>query len=113
MPKTLEIFRMPYQQKALHCYLMLSIWILLLIAGVYKFLEPKPKLIEPPVPGDLFENLVFDVKTKKIFQICNLPQEIVNGDEGNKLLLIRAERVIRVYFTATRIYLRKRRNEIF
>lgn len=83
----LEILRMPYQQKAFHCYLMLSIWILLLIAGIYKFLEPKPKLIEPSSAlvnsADLFENLQFDIKTKKIFQLCNLPQEIISGDEGN------------------------------
>lgn len=83
---TLEILRMPYQQKAFHCYLMLSIWILLLVAGIYKFLEPKPKLIEPSVTVELFENLALNVKTKKIFQICNLPQEIVGGDEGKYLM---------------------------
>lgn len=78
-----EIFRMLTQQKkAFHCYIMLSVWILLLIAGIYKFLEPKPKMIEPIVNAELFQNLVFDVKTKKIFQICNLPHEITSGDEG-------------------------------
>lgn len=100
---TLEVLRMPYQQKALHCYLMLSIWILLLIAGIYKFLDLKPnKLYEQQSGnsilnfntidnninnGDLFENLQIDVKTKKIFQLCNLPEEIVNGDEGKMNLI--------------------------
>lgn len=81
---TLEVFRFPTQQKALHCYIMLSIWILLLVAGIYKFLEPKQKLVEPIVTTELFHNLAFDVKTKKIFQICNLPSEMTHGDEGKK-----------------------------
>lgn len=78
---SLEIFRIPSQQKALHCYIMLSIWILLLVAGIYKFLEPKQKL-EHVATTDLVQNLALDVKTKRIFQICNLPSEIEAGDEG-------------------------------
>lgn len=71
------------QHKALHCYLILSVWILLLIGGVYKFLEPKQKSLEPTIPSDLFVNLAVDVKTKKIFKLCNQPEEIFVGDEGS------------------------------
>lgn len=72
--------------KALHCYLLMTVWILLLVAGVYKFLEPKQKLPEPAVnTAELFHNLANDIKTRRIFKICNFPNDIVDGDEGNKL----------------------------
>lgn len=70
------------QHKALHCYIILSVWILLLIGGVYKFLEPKQKPVEPTVATDLFVNLAVDVKTKKIFKLCNEPEDIAVDDEG-------------------------------
>lgn len=75
------------QHKALHCYLVLSVWILLLIGGVYKFLEPKQKAAEPAVTSDLFVNLAIDVKTKKIFRLCNKPEDISVGDEG-KIIVV-------------------------
>lgn len=52
------------------------------MAGIYKFLEPKQKVFEPIVQTELFHNLALDVKTKKIFQICNFPADINEGDEG-------------------------------
>lgn len=81
-----DLLRKFPQHKALHCYLLLSVWILLLIAGVYKSLEPKPRVSEPLVTGELFHNLAVDVKTKKIFKICNLPDGISLGDEGTFIL---------------------------
>lgn len=68
--------------RALHCYILLSIWILLLVAGLYKFLEPQQKLSSAVSDADLFHNLAVDVKTKRIFKICNLPDQIEVGDEG-------------------------------
>ncbi|KAJ8951593.1 hypothetical protein NQ318_020470 [Aromia moschata] len=79
---TVNVLRMP-QNKAIHCYLLMSVWILLLIVGIYKFLEPKQKLLEPSSsPAELLSSLSVDVKTKRIFKICNFPEEIILGDEG-------------------------------
>lgn len=78
-----DVLRVFRQHKPLHCYFILSVWILILIAGVYKFFDPKQKITEPVVAGELFHNLELDVKTKKIFKICNLPSNIFAGDEGN------------------------------
>ncbi|KAJ8929542.1 hypothetical protein NQ314_017760 [Rhamnusium bicolor] len=79
---TFNVLRMP-QSKAIHCYLLMSVWILLLIVGIYKFLEPKQKLVESTtIPTELFSSLSVDVKTKRIFKICNFPDEITAGDEG-------------------------------
>ncbi|KAK4874108.1 hypothetical protein RN001_013468 [Aquatica leii] len=65
----------------MHCYILLSIWILLLVGGIYKFLEPKPKY---SVSFDTvhYQNSVIDVKVNRIFKICNLPDEITIGEEG-------------------------------
>lgn len=77
------MFRFPGQQKALHCYIIMSIWILMLVAGIYKFLEPHQRSApEPSVNTDPSHNLEFDVKTKRIFKLCNQPHEISDGDEG-------------------------------
>lgn len=60
----------------------MSIWILLLVAGIYKFLETKQEFPNPTSPTELFHNLAIDVKTKRIFKICNFPNDITPGDEG-------------------------------
>ncbi|CAH0564791.1 unnamed protein product [Brassicogethes aeneus] len=87
-----DVLKLPAQNKALHCYLLMSVWILLLIVGVYyKFLEPSRRLPEPASTTELFQSLTLDVKTKRIFKICNFPDEMGEGDEGslrsNKWLL--------------------------
>ncbi|KAL3273968.1 hypothetical protein HHI36_015390 [Cryptolaemus montrouzieri] len=79
---TLDLMHMPFPNKASHCYVLMSIWILMLIAGIYKFLETKQTLPDPTVATELFHNLAIDVKTKRIFKICNFPREITAGDEG-------------------------------
>lgn len=72
------------QNKALHCYLILSFWILLVIIGLYKFFDWNKEDIEPVgATTGIFNNLgIIDVKTRRIFQICNFPEEIYQGDEG-------------------------------
>ncbi|XP_060522564.1 2-phosphoxylose phosphatase 1 [Cylas formicarius] len=70
--------------RAFYCYVVLSIWILLLVAGVYRFFEWHYKESEPAVvTTELFNNLgIADARTKRIFKICNFPDEIYQGDEG-------------------------------
>lgn len=78
----LSSFRMP-QSKAIHCYMLMSLWILLIIVGIYKFLETKQKPQEPEnLLSTSYTNLVLDAKTKRIFRICNFPEDIITGDEG-------------------------------
>ncbi|CAG9831809.1 unnamed protein product [Diabrotica balteata] len=78
----LSSFRMP-QNKAIHCYLLMSLWILLIVVGIYKFLEEKQKTPEPEVISSTsYTNLALDAKTKRIFRICNFPEDLVTGDEG-------------------------------
>ncbi|XP_018577324.1 2-phosphoxylose phosphatase 1 [Anoplophora glabripennis] len=77
-----NLLRMP-QNKAIHCYLLMSVWILLLIVGIYKFLEPKQKFLDSPtVATELYSGLSVDIKTKRIFKICNFPDELETGEEG-------------------------------
>lgn len=75
----LGFLRMPVQHKVLY---IVIVWLLILIAGIYKYLEPRQRALEPVVTAELFHNLAVDIKTKRIFKICNPPQEIVSGDEG-------------------------------
>lgn len=77
-----DVFRVLRQRKSLYCYFLIGIWFLLVVAAVYKFLKPIQTNSEPVITGELFHNLALDVKTKKIFQICNSPDGISVGDEG-------------------------------
>lgn len=77
-----DVFRIFRQRKPVHCYFVIVFWFILLITAVYKFVRPK-RAQEPVVSGELFHNLALDVKTRKIFTICNLPDDIRDGDEGN------------------------------
>ncbi|XP_050305286.1 2-phosphoxylose phosphatase 1 isoform X2 [Anthonomus grandis grandis] len=77
--------RLVSQSKALHCYLLLSLWILLVIAGVYNYFDWHKNDSEFLLPAttELFHNLgIAGVKTKRIFRICNFPEEIYQGEEG-------------------------------
>lgn len=76
--------RLAQHKAGLRCYLVLSLWILLLVGGAYKFLEPRAKPLEASstAAGDPFVSLSFDVKTRRIFGLCNRPEEIKAGDEG-------------------------------
>ncbi|KAF5270655.1 hypothetical protein FQA39_LY01393 [Lamprigera yunnana] len=71
-----DLFRKP-----MHCYILLTVWILLLVGGIYKFLEPKPKH-SVPVDVARYHNPLIDIKIKRIYKICNLPENIAVGDEG-------------------------------
>lgn len=81
----LSTFRMP-QNKAIHCYLLMSLWIILIIIIIYKFSEPKRKILESDAgPTQQFSSLAVDVKTKRILKICNFPDDIEQGDEGKNM----------------------------
>ncbi|XP_071051856.1 2-phosphoxylose phosphatase 1 isoform X2 [Onthophagus taurus] len=72
--------RVPFQQRTF--YFVGIFWLLALTVGVYRYFGPRSKLLEPVVSYELFNNLEVDVKTKRIFTVCNPTQEIVTGDEG-------------------------------
>lgn len=79
---------MTSQSKALHCYLILSIWILVVILVLYKYFDwAQDDTDRVHITTELFSNLgIADVKTKRIFKICNFPEEIYQGDEGSKTI---------------------------
>lgn len=79
--------RLISQNKALHCYLILSVWILIVIGGLYKYFDWHREDIElVPVTTELFHNLgIAGLKTKRLFRICNFPEEIYQGEEGKAL----------------------------
>lgn len=80
--------RLVSQNRAVHCYLVLVVWILLVIAGIYKLLDKKETNISfAPVTTELFHNWgLASVKTKRLFKLCNFPEEIYQGDEGEYLV---------------------------
>ncbi|XP_014473129.1 PREDICTED: 2-phosphoxylose phosphatase 1 [Dinoponera quadriceps] len=84
-----EMVRLSYQHKAFYCYVILSVWIFLLVAGMYKYIGVDEKTsVQTRVLSNDFSlrefprNLKPDAKTKKIFRFCNLPHEIVADTEG-------------------------------
>ncbi|XP_067010672.1 2-phosphoxylose phosphatase 1 [Anabrus simplex] len=76
------------QHRALYCYLILSVWIFLLVAGMYKYIgieEPGSALKHAAneVPMRKFNrNIKPDIKMRRIFRLCNPPEEIGIGNEG-------------------------------
>ncbi|XP_066253006.1 2-phosphoxylose phosphatase 1 isoform X1 [Euwallacea similis] len=76
--------RLISQNRAVHCYLVLILWILVVIAGIYKLLnENHMHAVITPVTTELFHNLgIANVKTKRLYRICNFPEEIYQGNEG-------------------------------
>lgn len=84
-----EIIRLSTQHRALHCYVLLSLWIFLLVAGLYKFLEPTQK----PKPFDLpriesMQSYKTGLKTKRIFKSCNRLEDLLPHSEGTELRTI-------------------------
>ncbi|XP_046753843.1 2-phosphoxylose phosphatase 1 isoform X1 [Diprion similis] len=84
-----EMLRLSYQHRAFYCYVILSVWIFLLVAGMYKYIGVDEKTYtqgrRPPSDISLREfprNLKLDLKTKKIFRFCNSPDDINPGAEG-------------------------------
>ncbi|KAL1494487.1 hypothetical protein ABEB36_010079 [Hypothenemus hampei] len=72
------------QNRAVNCYFILIVWILLAILGFYKFLDRNHD-VSPlaPVVTKLFRNLgISSGKSRKIFGICNFPEDIYQGNEG-------------------------------
>ncbi|XP_070168277.1 2-phosphoxylose phosphatase 1 [Polyergus mexicanus] len=84
-----EMVRLSYQHRAFYCYVILSVWIFLLVAGMYKYIgvDEKTSVQTRVLNNDLSlrefpRNLKSDAKTKKIFRFCNLPHEIAAETEG-------------------------------
>ncbi|XP_012253154.2 2-phosphoxylose phosphatase 1 [Athalia rosae] len=84
-----EMLRLSYQHRAFYCYVILSVWIFLLVAGMYKYIGIEEKTSSPgrrPASEislrEFPRNLKLDPKTKKIFRFCNPPDDISPGAEG-------------------------------
>ncbi|KAL2713200.1 2-phosphoxylose phosphatase 1 [Vespula squamosa] len=84
-----EMVRISYQHRAFYCYVILSVWIFLLVAGMYKYIgvDEKSSMQARTLNGDLLireypRNLKSDIKTKKIFRFCNSPNDIKTEVEG-------------------------------
>ncbi|KAK0179012.1 hypothetical protein PV327_007839 [Microctonus hyperodae] len=84
-----EMVRLSYQHRAFYCYIILSVWIFLLVAGMYKYIggDEKSSLQGKPLGGDLpirefARHLKPDVKNRRIFKLCNSPDDINTGAEG-------------------------------
>ncbi|KAH1026303.1 hypothetical protein HUJ05_010845 [Dendroctonus ponderosae] len=76
--------RLLKHSRAFNCYILLSVWILLVIAGIYKFLDWSPKVIQT-TPSPITETFEASGsagrKSKRIFRLCNFPEDINEGDE--------------------------------
>lgn len=71
------------QNKAIHCYILMTVWILLIVIGIYIFTESKEKNLGSTLkPIEPFNNLKVDIKIQRILKICNSPSDIEQGDEG-------------------------------
>lgn len=83
--------RLIKHHRALNCYVILSVWILLVIAGIYKFLDWTPKVIET-TPASITETFEASGssggKSKRIFRLCNFPEDIDQGDEGENIFVL-------------------------
>ncbi|XP_024944171.1 2-phosphoxylose phosphatase 1 isoform X2 [Cephus cinctus] len=85
-----EMVRLSYQHRAFYCYVILSVWIFLLVAGMYKYIGVDDKsATQGRPPGselsirEFPRNLKPDVKTKRIFRFCNSPSNILPGTEAD------------------------------
>lgn len=71
------------QNRAIHCYILLTVWILLIVIGIYKFTDKNEKVFESTIkPIEPFDNLRLDSKVQRILKICNFVEEIEQGNEG-------------------------------
>lgn len=86
-----EIIRLTTQHRALHCYILLSLWIFLLIAGLYKFLEPSQTHRSKPFDLPRSETLQISksgLKAKRIFKSCNRLEDLIPDAEGTQILML-------------------------
>lgn len=87
------------QNKAIHCYILMTVWILLIVIGIYIFTESKEKNLGSTLkPIEPFNNLKVDIKIQRILKICNLPSDIEQGDEGNFFQLLFSNNVTKFEF---------------
>lgn len=85
----IEMVRLSYQHRAFYCYVILTVWIFLLVAGMYKYIgvDENSSIQSRPSSSELSikefpRNFKVDLKTKKIFRFCNTPNDIIQGNEG-------------------------------
>ncbi|KAL1139806.1 hypothetical protein AAG570_006783 [Ranatra chinensis] len=83
------IFRLSLQHRALYCYLVLSVWIFVLLGGMYKYIgreDDSLNILKLTVTDittrTLTQSIKPDVKSGRVIKVCNAPKEILLGSEG-------------------------------
>ncbi|XP_043270434.1 2-phosphoxylose phosphatase 1 [Venturia canescens] len=84
-----EMTRLSYHHRAISCYAVLSIWIFLLVAGMYKYIGDEETNSMPGKPlGSVLPIREFprqmkrDVRNQRVFKFCHSPEDIPVGSEG-------------------------------
>uniref|UniRef100_A0A0A9WWG5 2-phosphoxylose phosphatase 1 n=1 Tax=Lygus hesperus TaxID=30085 RepID=A0A0A9WWG5_LYGHE len=84
------ILRLSLQHRALYCYLVLSLWILVLLGVMYKYISLENdalnvlRLHSTDVgASSTVKQFKFSIKSRKVVQSCNHYSEISAGAEGN------------------------------
>lgn len=82
------MFQLLSQNRALYCYILLTLWIFLLIAGMYRYVGteennvPSVKQI-PDISTKAFSrDLKPNIKAKRVLRQCNLPADMMVDEEG-------------------------------
>ncbi|KAL1464907.1 hypothetical protein WDU94_004512 [Cyamophila willieti] len=81
------MFQLISQNRALYCYILLTIWIFLMIAGMYRYVgtEENNMLSSgklPDIPIQTSRNFILNTKAKRVLRQCNLPEYMTTDEEG-------------------------------
>lgn len=84
------MIRLTSQHRALYCYLLLSVWLFLLLGGMYKYIGSEDTALSAGAkyPGNDFTTQSFsnyihpDIKTRRVLKVCNQVKDIKPLTEG-------------------------------
>ncbi|KAI5755942.1 hypothetical protein M8J77_020774 [Diaphorina citri] len=82
------MFTLLSQNRALYCYILLTLWIFLMIAGMYRYVGTEENISSgirqvPDIPTKTFsKDLKPNIKTKRVLRQCNLPEYMEADEEG-------------------------------
>ncbi|KAI5711758.1 hypothetical protein M8J75_002895 [Diaphorina citri] len=83
-----RMFTLLSQNRALYCYILLTLWIFLMIAGMYRYVGTEENISSgirqvPDIPTKTFsKDLKPNIKTKRVLRQCNLPEYMEADEEG-------------------------------